>query len=231
MGILDVTRYDAPEQWRVIDEAPDYEISSIGRVRRCNPDWQGKYKGRILRPSYNRGYARHRLSVDGRGIYRSVHYLVCTAYNGPRSDPSLHCAHRDDNKGNNTPDNLYWATPAQNMADAIRNDRVRRGPRPPEELGRLCRGDDHWTRKHPDRVGRGLSHWKTGTSGRGAVGEQTGAAKLTEAQVREILAAPAGHGTGRALADRYGVSMGLISAIRKKRAWAYLHESEVRDAT
>jgi len=225
MGILDVRRCGASEQWRVIAEAPDYEVSSIGRVRRRNPDWQGKYEGLILRPASSRGYARHRLSVDGRGIYRSVHYLVCTAFNGPRPDPSYHCAHRDDNKSRNTPDNLYWATPAQNMADAIKNGRVRRGPRPSKELERLCRGDDHWTRKYPERVGCGLSHWKTGTVGRGAVGEQTGAAKLTEAQVREILAAPTGHGTGRALAEQYGVSMGLISAIRKKRAWAYLHRS------
>jgi hypothetical protein len=49
-----------------------------------------------------------------------------------------------------------------------------------------------------------------------------GCAKLTEQQVREILAEPKVHGSGRRLADKYGVSMGLITAIRKRRAWAYL---------
>lgn len=211
------------EEWRVIAEAPDYEVSDRGRVRRCNPDWQGKYLGRLRRPNFLRGYARYNLRVGGKAILRSAHYLVCSAFNGPRPDPSFHCAHRDDDKSNNCPDNLYWATPKQNMADAIRNGRVSRGPRSAEALSKLSRGDEHWTRLHPDRVARGAAHWRTGTQGNGAVGEATGAAKLTEAQVLEILAAPTGHGTGKKLAERYGVSMGLITAIRKKRAWVYLH--------
>jgi hypothetical protein len=47
------------EVWKTIAEAPDYEVSSTGRVRRAVADWQGKYLGRVLKPSVARGYAAH----------------------------------------------------------------------------------------------------------------------------------------------------------------------------
>lgn len=205
----------AKEEWRVIAEAPEYMVSNTGLVR-------SKRFGRPLSPGYCRGYARHTLCVGGRKITRSAHVLVCIAFNGPKPSPELHCAHRDGDKANNTPPNLYWATPQENTDDRERHGRTHRGPRSPEALARLCRGDGHWTRQHPERVPRGAANWKTGTKGLGAYGERMAQAKLTEAEVREILAEPRVHGSGRRLAERYGVSMGLITAIRKGRAWSYL---------
>lgn len=53
-------------------------------------------------------------------------------------------------------------------------------------------------------------------------GEKHGYAKLTEVQVLEIL-----HDTTsslKQLAEKYGVSFGNISCIKKKKSWKYLHE-------
>lgn len=198
----------------MIADAPEYKVSDRGRV-------MGKRFGRPLKPGYCRGYARYILCVDGRHINRTAHSLVCEAFNGPRPSPGMHCAHRDGDKSNNTPENLYWATPKENSDDRERHGRTFRGPLPAEVIARRS-GDNHWARRFPDRVSRGASHWKTGTRGKGACGERTGAAKLTEEAVLAILAEPRVHGSGRLLANRYGVSMALITAIRKGRAWAYL---------
>ena len=51
---------------------------------------------------------------------RKVHHLVAEAFIGPRPEGML-CLHRDDDKLNNTPANLYWGTQKQNQQDCIRN--------------------------------------------------------------------------------------------------------------
>lgn len=210
---------DSTENWRVIDDAPDYSISDKGRVRRDVPDWQGKYVGHILSPTHARGgYLHHTLCVGGIKIVRKVHRLVCTAFNGAQPPDKAHCAHRDGDTANNTPDNLYWATPVENMADRERHGRGPKGrPRSPEVIAKLPRGDAHWTRQHPERVLRGPM------PGKGAkAGSANSQAKLTEEQVREILAAPQYFGLGADFARKFGVSNGLITAIRNGRAWSHL---------
>lgn len=207
------------EIWRVIDDAPDYSVSNIGRVRRDVPDWQGKYAGRILSPTRARGgYLHHTLCVDGTKIVRKVHRLVCAAFNGPQPPDKAHCAHRDGDTANNTPANLYWATPAENVADRERHGRGPKGRQlSPEALAKLARGDQHWTRLHPEKVARGPRRPECICRG-----EACYQAKLTEEQVREILAAPQYFGLGADFARKFGVSNGLITAIRKGRAWSHL---------
>jgi hypothetical protein len=212
------------EVWKTIPEAPDYSISSIGRVRRDNPDWQGKYAGRVLAPSRHRGgYLAHVLCTAEGKITRKVHRLVCEAFNGPQPADKPHCAHRDGDVGHNTPDNLYWATAKQNMADRERHGRGPKGKKlAPDVVAKMARGDSHWTRQAPERVARGENHWRTGTRLKGAYGEKMPAAKLTEDDILEIRATPRTYGSGRALADRFNVSMGLISAVRNGKAWSHV---------
>lgn len=207
------------EQWKTIQSAPHYEISSLGRVRRSIPDWQGKYAGRILAPSrQRRGYLAHVLCTSEGRITRKVHRLVCEAFNGPQPDDKPHCAHRDGNVANNTPDNLYWATAQENADDRERHGTTCRGPMMER---RKPIGDRHWTRMFPERVRRGDNHPRR-LADIALKGQDNGNAKLSEAQVRDILSEPNTHGSGKTLAERYGVSMGLISAIRKGRAWAHI---------
>lgn len=217
------------ERWQKIAEAPAYSVSSQGRVRRDVPDYRGIGEGRILAPStHRRGYLAHVLCVNGRKITRKVHRLVCEAFNGPQPVDRPHCAHRDGDVANNAPENLYWASALDNMADRERHGRTARGERSGAALHpeKWVRGDQHWTRRNPDKVLRGDIHPRRMRPETGARGEQAGSAKLTEAQAKAIITAPAGHGTGRALSEKYGVSMGLITAIRKGRAWAHLPRPE-----
>lgn len=57
---------------------------------------------------------------------------------------------------------------------------------------------------------------------RRARGEAQGASKLTEGQVREILAEPNQYGLVRFLARKHGVSDTTIRGIRSRRLWSHL---------
>lgn len=81
-------------------------------------------KTRILRAGWagrkGKQYLQVMLRVDGRSVYRKVHYLVLEAFAGTRPEGML-ALHRDDDTANNHISNLYWGTPGQNMLDRSRN--------------------------------------------------------------------------------------------------------------
>ena len=83
-----------------------YEVSNLGRVRR---------NGKILRPRKdNWGYLQ--LDLYKNGIKRRflVHRLVAQAFlPNPNKYPQVN--HRDENKSNNTVDNLEWCTSQYNI--------------------------------------------------------------------------------------------------------------------
>lgn len=198
------------ELWITVGDAPVYEVSNLGRVRRRVADALGRYQGHVIKQRELRGYKRVSLRLpDGTSYGPFVHRLVCAAFNGPCPADKEHCAHRDGDPANNVPDNLYWATALENADDRERHGRTRRG-------------DAHWTRQSPDLIPRGRSHYRKAQGYRAPNGAAIQTCKLSEAEVVEIRATPEIRGTGKALAERYGVSMGLISAIRKGRIWRHL---------
>lgn len=97
------------ETWKQIREAPDYEVSNLGDVRKISD-------GRLLKQSYSvDGYLRVklRLGINLR-ITRNVHRLVMLTFNPP-SDEGLDVNHIDGVKTNNALDNLEWCTRQQNV--------------------------------------------------------------------------------------------------------------------
>lgn len=96
------------------------------------PGFEGKADsdGRILadgmdiRRRHDDG--RYYVYVDGRDMIASAR-LVCLAFHGDKPTDKDVCAHRNDVKDDDRPDNLYWATHAENMADARRNNCYRSG--------------------------------------------------------------------------------------------------------
>ena len=105
-----------PELWRTISVHERYEVSNLGRVRNRETE-------RVLKPDLGGPYLRVKF---GRSLRESVHVLVCTAWHGQRPQ-GMHCLHRNDNKRDNRPENLYWGTRLDNAADALRNDKYKRG--------------------------------------------------------------------------------------------------------
>jgi hypothetical protein len=123
------------EEWRpVLGYEGIYSVSNTGRVRsETRPRF---YRGILTartRPGRetsirmtSRGYLVAALCVDGKRTEIPVHILMLEAFVGPRPKGMLGC-HRDDIKTNNTLSNLRWDTHAGNLADAIANQRIRRG--------------------------------------------------------------------------------------------------------
>lgn len=104
------------EVWKpVVDFEETYEVSSFGRVRKIGSDCD--------LPAYANNNGRYRavtLYRSGKSFRRRVHRLVAEAHlSNPKGLPMV--LHRDDVGSNNTVDNLYWGTRAQNTVDAIKN--------------------------------------------------------------------------------------------------------------
>ena len=70
------------------------------------PGWS--YKGRVYVKTNNQAKIKRA-------------QIVCDAWHGPRPSDKHGALHKDDNKCNDAPANLYWGTDSDNRADAITN--------------------------------------------------------------------------------------------------------------
>lgn len=110
---------------------PDYLIGEDGTVERRVDSRHYQKAGRIIRGRVLRsGYRQFNLvGMDGRKHLVRGNRLVCEAYHGPPPTAAHHAAHKDGDRLNDTPENLYWATPKENKADSIRHGTATRGER------------------------------------------------------------------------------------------------------
>ena len=113
------------EEWRpVVGFEDSYEVSSYGRVRSLDREWEqknrwgGTYthrkKGVMLRPGIaSNDYPTVAL---GRGNTRTLHSLVADAFIGP-CPAGEEVRHKDDNRRNPMLDNLEYGTRGDNVQD------------------------------------------------------------------------------------------------------------------
>ena len=110
------------EEWRVIESASAYEVSSLGRVKRTGGGVRGAKVGRILRGVFDKdGYIQVQLSIKNKVTPRKVHHLVLLAFVGPRPTAKHGGAHEDNNRENNCAGNLSWKTQKDNIHDKKRH--------------------------------------------------------------------------------------------------------------
>lgn len=95
------------EEWRIIREFPNYEVSNFGRVR------QIRNNKIIYQKNHSQGYKQVTLYNKGRVYYRYVHRLVAEAFiPNPNNLPFIN--HKDECKVHNYVTNLEWCTPKYN---------------------------------------------------------------------------------------------------------------------
>ena len=180
------------EEWRLIQDFPDYEVSSLGRVRRAKDGYRThpisgtvylRYRaGTIINGGADLdGYRGVTLHREGYCRRIKICVLVCLAFNGPRPSPEYQVAHWDGCNTNDRKDNLRWATAAQNAADRDRHGMTRRGER------------------HSNSV----------------------LTDMEVLEIKQRLR-EGGWGTGRQLAREFGVCESMISHIRVGRMWKHL---------
>jgi hypothetical protein len=108
--------------WKPIPGHSRYEASIHGQVRRAKAG-HGSMPGHVLRPRPARwGHLYVNIAPDDGPVKSfAVHTAVCMTFNGPSPSPDHMVCHRNDIKTDNTPQNLYWGTAADNAKDRVRN--------------------------------------------------------------------------------------------------------------
>lgn len=120
------------EIWKPVPGFVKYEVSNLGRVRRCVPGRSTRI-GKVLKPQPKNGYFTVLLSGPNGFKHRSVHRLVAAAFLGPCPD-GYEVNHKDRVRSNNRLDNLEYMTPSDQQRHAwqtaekwnIRPDRATR---------------------------------------------------------------------------------------------------------
>ena len=104
------------EIWKKIKGFSNYEVSNMGRVRSLPHQTKyGMKGGCIIKPHFDgkQCYIHVGLWENGKVTYRNVHRLVAEAFiENPNNYPEVN--HKDEDKTNNTVENLEWCTHAYN---------------------------------------------------------------------------------------------------------------------
>ena len=101
------------EIWKIIPSYPDYEASTLGRIRRKTGGSRNTKVGRILKHMIHyKGYVRVDLGAKAKG--KRVHHLILEAFVGPRPE-GKQTNHINGIKSDNRLVNLEWVTPQQNV--------------------------------------------------------------------------------------------------------------------
>ena len=95
------------------------------------PGWSADHEGNV----YFQGRQVDGWAYNGRVYVKANNQgkikraqIVCDAWHGPRPSDKHGALHKDDDKANDAPTNLYWGTGSDNRADAITNG-IRTGGR------------------------------------------------------------------------------------------------------
>jgi hypothetical protein len=111
------------EIWKTVPSLPQYEASSLGRVRLKEfeaPMPHGgvrTYGGRATYGDMRQDKGRYFVLYRGKNY--AVHRMVCEAFHGPQPAPypKAVCTHLNGKKTDNRPENLAWRSQQQNMND------------------------------------------------------------------------------------------------------------------
>lgn len=162
------------EEWRDIPGWEGlYQASSEGRVRSLprlvrNGRYTRLTRCTVLKQGRTTtGYPQVTLYGEGRSATVPVHRLVCSAFHGP-PEGKMDVAHADGSRDNNRPDNLRWATRAENMLERTAHGRANTSRSVPEEtareiIARLNRGE----RQKDIAEALGLKRWTVNAIKRG----------------------------------------------------------------
>lgn len=118
------------EEWKNIDGYEGFQVSNKGRVRSIDKIVKGNggstflKKGKILKTHINNfGYIVINLWVNNSFKHHKVHRLVAEAFiPNPQNLPQVN--HRDEDKTNNSVDNLEWCDNKYNCNYGTHNKRM-----------------------------------------------------------------------------------------------------------
>lgn len=110
------------EVWKDIDGYPNYQVSNMGNVKSLNYNKTGVE--RILKITKDKnGYLSVHLCKEGKVKYYLIHRLVASTFlDNPNNLPQVN--HIDEDKTNNSVENLEFCTAEYNSNFGTRNERI-----------------------------------------------------------------------------------------------------------
>lgn len=112
------------EIWKdIVGYEGKYMISNMGNVKSLN--YKRSNKEKILKPFKNKdGYLIVGLCINGKKTNFQIHRLVAEIFiPNPNNLPQVN--HKDENKLNNSVDNLEWCSVSYNINYGNRNDKAK----------------------------------------------------------------------------------------------------------
>lgn len=107
------------ENWKTIENYPDYQISNLGNVKSLK---FGKEKF-LKQMLSNEGYAKVTLSNNSKQKVIQIHQLVAIAFLNHKPDGcKIVIDHKDNNKLNNSSENLQIVTSRFNVSKSKKNN-------------------------------------------------------------------------------------------------------------
>ena len=114
-------------KWVIVRGFPDYEINSLGIIRRVTGRRRGTI-GLIKKPFViDKGYHQTHLYKDGKRKRFFIHTLVAQAFLPPKPSIKHEVAHIDGDAGNPAASNLCWKTHKENEEDKLRHGTLLHG--------------------------------------------------------------------------------------------------------
>ncbi len=108
------------EEWKIIEEFSDYQISNFGRVKSFKVH-NGSNERILKLKKTSKGYFAAMLYIkDKKRKTYLVHRLVLEAFKPEHSFEKNMCNHIDGNKQNNYVNNLEWCTHTENIRHAVK---------------------------------------------------------------------------------------------------------------
>jgi HNH endonuclease len=150
------------------------------------------------------GYGR--LQVNGRAI--AAHRISYEIAHGPIPDGLCVCHHCDTPACVN-PSHLFLGTHWDNKQDSVRK-------------GRIATGDQHWTRRMPEKLARGDKSGSRLHAENLLRGKDHPKAKLTEDDVRTIRQRRASGQKVHSIATDYDLTDTAVSHIALRRNWKHI---------
>lgn len=110
------------EIWRDIDGYPNYQVSTLGRVKSLN--YRNTKKEKVLKPIKDKdGYLVINIRNEKKQKTIKIHRIVCEAFL-PNKYNLQEVNHLDEDKTNNNVTNLEWSTREHNCNFGSRNERI-----------------------------------------------------------------------------------------------------------
>lgn len=107
------------EEWKTIQGFENYAVSNMGRVK-------NQKRNKIMKLGLTTwDYLGIQLYKNGKGYHKQVHQLVAAAFI-ENPEHKLYVNHKDEDKTNNSVENLEWVTAKENCNYGTRNERIAR---------------------------------------------------------------------------------------------------------